>query len=145
MNRELPVTCHAVVKNVVVCSALLALLITVPVTSSHAGGMVCRKVVAPKASGEARNALDASRAKCANDEYLTGGVCYPSERPEDDGSCQTSAMGVIQTLADSPKTTLGAFYTCLQTGGSECPVTARTRAMAICCKIDNGESEDAEN
>jgi len=106
--------------------------------------MVCHKVVAPKASGEARNALEGSRAKCPPDEYLTGGVCYPSERPEEDGSCQTSAMGVIQTLADSPKTTLGAFYTCLQTGGNDCPVKARTRAMAICCKIDSGEPEGSK-
>ena len=104
--------------------------------ASQAGGMVCRKVVAPTASGEGRNALEASRAKCAADEYLTGGICYPAERPEADGSCQTSAMGIIQTLADNPKETKGAFYTCLQTGGTDCPVEARTRAMAICCKID---------
>jgi len=139
MSHELLENCTFNLRTAIVCSALVALSLATFPESSHAGGMVCRKVVAPDASGEGRNALDASRAKCAADEYLTGGVCYPAERPEDDGSCQTSAMGVIQTLADSPKTTLGAFYTCLQTGGSDCPVKARTRAMAICCKIDGGE------
>lgn len=96
----------------------------------------CRKVVAPEASGEGRNALKASRVKCADGEFLTGGGCYPEERPEADGSCQTSAMGYIQTLAEHPGSTRGAFYTCMQTGGSECPVEERTRAMAICCKFD---------
>jgi hypothetical protein len=43
-------------------------------------------------------------------------------------------MGIIQTLAEFPESTQGAFFTCLQTGGSECPVEERTRAMAICCK-----------
>ncbi len=116
---------------------LVAFLMFAPaaVDEAHAGGMVCRKVVAPEASGEGRNALKASRVKCHSDEFLTGGVCYPSERPESDGSCQTSAMGIIQTIADAGDTTLGAFYTCLQTGGSDCPVEERTRAMAICCKF----------
>lgn len=97
-------------------------------------GMTCRKVVAPEASGEGRNALEASRVKCAEGEFLTGGVCYPEVRPEEDGSCQTSAMGIIQTLAEHPGTTEAAFFTCLQTGGTDCPVEERTRAMAICCK-----------
>ncbi len=96
----------------------------------------CREVVAAVASGEGRNALKASRVKCADGEFLTGGGCYPEERPEADGSCQTSAMGYIQTLAEHPGSTRGAFYTCMQTGGSECPVEERTRAMAICCKFD---------
>lgn len=124
------------------CSTLLGLSLVAAPTASHAGGMVCRKVVAPEASGEGRNALDASRAKCAADEFLTGGVCYPAERPEDDGTCQTSAMGIIQTLADHPDTTQGAFYTCLQTGGTDCPIQARTRAMAICCKFGGERSGD---
>ncbi len=107
--------------------------------ASAAPELSCRKVVAKDASGEGRNALKASRAKCAPGEFLTGGLCYPEVRPEDDGSCQTSAMGIIQTLADHPTTTEAAFFTCLQTGGSDCPVEARTRAMAICCKIADPE------
>lgn len=105
---------------------------------AQAGGMTCRKVVAGEASGESTNALKASRARCRNDEFLTGGVCYPEVRPEPDGSCQTSAMGIIQTLAESPHTTQGAFFTCLQTGGTDCAIEERTRAMAICCKYDGG-------
>jgi hypothetical protein len=98
-------------------------------------GLTCRKVVAPTASGEGRNALEASRVKCAVGEFLTGGTCYPEVRPEEDGSCQTSAMGIIQTLAEHPETTEAAFFTCMQTGGTDCPVQERTRAMAICCKM----------
>jgi hypothetical protein len=45
-------------------------------------------------------------------------------------------MGIIQTLAETPTTTAGSFFTCLQTGGSECHIEERTRAMAICCKIE---------
>ena len=114
------------------------------VRAAQAGGMTCRKVVAGEASGEGRNALEASRAKCRSDEFLTGGVCYPEVRPEPDGSCQTSAMGIIQTLADSPKTTQGAFFTCLQTAGTDCPVDERTRAMAICCKFVGDETGDKD-
>ena len=102
---------------------------------AQAGGLTCRKVVATEATKEGRNALEGSRARCRNDEFLTGGVCYPEVRPEADGSCQTSAMGLIQTLAESPETTQGAFFTCLQTGGNDCHVEERTRAMAICCKL----------
>ena len=108
-------------------------------SKAQAGGLVCRKVVAPTASGEKKNALNASRVRCADDEMLTGGACYPEVRTEDDGSCQTSAMGIIQTLADSPNSTKGAFYTCLQTGGTDCAVEERTRAMAICCKIESDD------
>ena len=119
--------------------AMFVLLSVTLVSASpaQAGGLVCRKVVASSASGEPRNALEASRARCKSDEFLTGGACYPEVRPEPDGSCQTSAMGLIQTLAESPGTTAGAFYTCLQTGGTDCPVEERTRAMAICCKVED--------
>lgn len=103
-------------------------------SAAQAGGMTCRKVVASEASGESSNALKASRARCRDDEFLTGGLCYPEVRPNADGTCQTSAMGIIQTLADTPNTTAGSFFTCLQTGGSECHIEERTRAMAICCK-----------
>jgi hypothetical protein len=116
----------------VVCLPLLA----TGVQPAHAGGLTCRKVVAKEASGEGRNALKASRAKCGGSEFLTGGTCYPEVRPEADGSCQTSAMGIIQTLAEYPESTRGAFFTCLQTGGTECAVQERTRAMAICCKYE---------
>jgi len=111
---------------------------------AHAGGMTCRKVVAKEASGEGRNALEASRAKCGNNEFLTGGICYPEVRPEPDGSCQTSAMGIIQTLADYPGSTTGAFFTCLQTGGTDCAVEERTRAMAICCRYTEDADSDSE-
>ena len=104
-------------------------------SAAQAGGLTCRKVVASEATKEGRNALEGSRARCRSDEMLTGGTCYAEVRPEADGSCQTSAMGIIQTLAESPETTQGAFFTCLQTGGSTCAVEERTRAMAICCKM----------
>lgn len=120
------------------CAAVLLALSAAP---AHAGGMTCRKVVAGEASGESSNALKASRARCRDDEFLTGGVCYPEVRPDPDGSCQTSAMGIIQTLAETPHTTQGAFFTCLQTGGTECAIEERTRAMAICCKYEDGGSE----
>jgi len=117
-------------------SALVVAAVTVlPTTEAHAGGLVCRKVVSPAASGEGRNAMNGSRVRCGDDEMLTGGTCYPEVRPEEDGSCQTSAMGIIQTLAEHPSTTEGAFFTCMQTGGSNCGVEERTRAMAICCKF----------
>jgi len=116
----------------IVCLPLLAM----GVPQAQAGGLTCRKVVAKEASGEGRNALKASRAKCGGSEFLTGGVCYPEVRPEPDGSCQTSAMGIIQTLAEYPDSTQGAFFTCLQTGGTDCAVAERTRAMAICCKYE---------
>jgi hypothetical protein len=96
--------------------------------------MTCRKVVAAEATGEGRNTAKGSRARCNSDEFLTGGTCYPEVRPEEDGSCQTSAMGIIQTVVDFPGTTRSAFFTCMQTGGTDCPVQERTRAMAICCK-----------
>jgi hypothetical protein len=121
------------------CALVAAVFVSLffsAVPAAQAGGLVCRKVVGSEASGEGRNALDASRARCKTDEFLTGGTCYPQVRPESDGSCQTSAMGLIQTLAESPGTTQGAFFTCLQTGGSDCAVDERTRAMAICCKIE---------
>jgi hypothetical protein len=113
----------------------MVLIVSVAASTAHAGGLTCRKVVASEATKEGRNALDGSRARCRSDEMLTGGTCYAEVRPEADGSCQTSAMGIIQTLAESPDTTQGAFFTCLQTGGNECAVEERTRAMAICCKI----------
>ena len=117
-------------------SALVVAAVTVlPTTRAHAGGLVCRKVVSPAASGEGRNAMNATRVRCGDDEMLTGGTCYPEVRPEEDGSCQTSAMGIIQTLAEHPSTTQGAFFTCMQTAGSNCGVEERTRAMAICCKF----------
>jgi len=127
--------------------ALAATLASVAVAAdAHAGGMTCRKVVASAASGEGSNALTASRARCADGEFLTGGTCYPEVRPDADGSCQTAAMGIIQTLADHPETTEGAFFTCLQTHGSDCAVEERTRAMAICCKFveDEGTAAQAE-
>jgi hypothetical protein len=127
-------------------SALAVAAITViPSTTAHAGGLVCRKVVSPAASGEGRNALTASRVRCGDDEMLTGGTCYPEVRPEPDGSCQTSAMGIIQVLAEHPSSTQGAFFTCMQTGGTNCAVEERTRAMAICCKMtDESQSAGAE-
>ena len=131
-QRRLLPACTILTLGVLALSACITLAWA---GTSHAAGMVCRKQVAEAASGEGRNALKGSRAKCHPDEFLTGGVCYPSERPNADGSCQTSAMGIIQTLADNPDTTKGAFFTCLQTGGSDCPVEERTRAMAICCKF----------
>ena len=137
MNYPLPHS-DAAFSNVgraIIAAAVLSLFFSA-VPTAQAGGLVCRKVVGSEASGEGRTALEASRARCKNDEFLTGGTCYPQVRPESDGSCQTSAMGLIQTLAESPGTTQGAFFTCLQTGGSDCAVDERTRAMAICCKIE---------
>ena len=119
--------------------AIAAGLLFATIAPAQAGGMTCRKVVASEASGEGRNALVASRAKCGNEEFLTGGTCYPEVRPESDGSCQTSAMGIIQTIAEFPGTTKGAFFTCMQTGGTDCPVEERTRAMAICCRFTEDE------
>ena len=103
--------------------------------STAEAGMSCRKVVAASATGEGRNTAEASRVKCAEGEFLTGGTCYPEVRPEPDGSCQTSAMGIIQQIVDHPDTTEQAFFSCLQTGGTDCPVEERTRAMAVCCKF----------
>ncbi len=114
------------------------------VAPASADSLVCRKVVAEAPSGEGRNSAAASRVKCAPGEMLTGGTCYAEVRPEEDGTCQTSAMGIIQPLAEHPGTTEEAFFSCLQTGGSDCPVQARTRAMAICCKIEPGAPAAAE-
>lgn len=118
-------------------AALGAVFVTLGAVSAHAGAeLFCHKVVAETATGEGRNTGAASRVKCPQGEMLTGGTCYPEVRPEADGSCQTSAMGIIQPIMEHPGTTEEAFFTCLQTGGSDdCPVQARTRAMAICCKI----------
>jgi hypothetical protein len=117
-------------------AAVLAIsMVGLSVPLAQAGGLTCRKVVASEATKEGSNALQGSRARCRPDEFLTGGTCYPEVRPEPSGDCQTAAMGVIQTLAESPDTTLGAFFTCLQTMGNNCHVEERTRAMAICCKM----------
>ena len=105
--------------------------------AAAADRLVCRKVVADMVSGEGSNSGAGSRVKCALGEMLTGGTCYPETRPEADGTCQTSAMAIIQPIIDHPGTTEEAFFTCLQTGGTECPVKERTRAMAICCKIQD--------
>jgi len=122
--------------SVVPVVALIALLAPIgSVRSAGADALVCRKVVAEAPSGEGRNSAAASRVKCAPGEMLTGGTCYAEVRPEADGTCQTSAMGIIQPLAEHPGTTEEAFFSCLQTGGTDCPVQARTRAMAICCKV----------
>lgn len=126
---------NSTAKRAIVATVFLSMIVAA-VPAAQAGGLTCRKVVASEASGEGRNALKASRARCRSDEFLTGGACYPAVRPEADGSCQTSAMGLIQTLADSPDKTSGAFYTCFQTSGTDCAVEERTRAMAICCKIE---------
>jgi len=107
--------------------------------ASAADRLVCRKVVAETVTGEGANTGAGSRVKCALGEMLTGGTCYPETRPEADGTCQTSAMAVIQPIIDHPGTTEEAFFTCLQTAGTDCPVQARTRAMAICCKIESGD------
>ena len=119
----------------VMTAAIVISLVGLAASTAQAGGLTCRKVVASEATKEGSNALAGSRARCRPDEFLTGGTCYPEVRPEPDGSCQTSAMGIIQALAESPETTQGAFFTCLQTGGTQCHVEERTRAMAICCKI----------
>ena len=132
-NRMEDLKQNGVRAGLVVGLTFVALGAAVP---AHSGGMTCRKVVASEASGEGSNALKASRVKCGNEEFLTGGTCYPEVRPEEDGSCQTSAMGIIQTLAEYPGTTKGAFFACLQTGGTECPVEERALAMAICCRFE---------
>jgi hypothetical protein len=118
------------------CAALILAIGVAGAPPVAAAGMTCRKVVAPTATGEGRNTAEASRVKCAAGEFLTGGVCYPEVRPEEDGSCQTSAMGIIQQIIDHPDSTEEAFFTCLQTGGTDCPVQERTRAMAICCRYE---------
>lgn len=105
-----------------------------------AARLVCRKVVAETLTGEGRNAALGSRVKCAPGEMLTGGTCYAETRPEPDGSCQTAATGIIQPIVEHPGTTEEAFFTCMQTGGTDCPVKERTRAMAICCKVEEGEA-----
>lgn len=121
--------------------AAAGVVLTAHSTTASAGQLVCRKVVAENITGEGSNSGEASRVKCARGEMLTGGTCYPETRPEPDGTCQTSAMGIIQPIIDHPATTEEAFFTCLQTGGSECPVQARTRAMAICCKIEEAAAD----
>ncbi len=113
-----------------------ALIVAGAQQADAAPQLVCRKVVADTPTGEGRNAALGSRVKCARGEMLTGGTCYAETRPEEDGSCQTAATGIIQQIVDHPGTTEEAFFTCMQTGGTDCPVQARTRAMAICCKID---------
>jgi hypothetical protein len=121
--------------SVATAVASAVLLVLLADSAAQAGGFTCRKVVASEASGEGSNALEASRVRCHPDEFLTGGTCYPEVRPQGDGECQTGAMGIIQTLAENPDTTKGAFFTCLQTSGTDCHIEERTRAMAICCKI----------
>lgn len=111
-----------------------------PARVEAAPHLVCRKVVSETVTGEGRNAALGSRVKCPRGEMLTGGTCYAEVRPEDDGSCQTSATGIIQPIVEHPSTTEEAFFTCLQTGGSDCPVKERTRAMAVCCKFEEGEA-----
>ena len=128
-------------KHAVMSLTIISVLALSAVGAQAGGLLTCRKVVATEATKEGRNALEGSRARCRSDEMLTGGTCYAEVRPEPDGSCQTSAMGIIQTLAETPETTQGAFFTCLQTGGNECAVEERTRAMAICCKIAVDEPE----
>jgi hypothetical protein len=108
-------------------------------SAEAAAKLVCRKVVAETVTGEGRNTGAASRVKCAAGEMLTGGTCYPETRPEEDGSCQTSATGIFQQIIDHPQTTEQAFFSCLQTGGTDCPVKERTRAMGICCKVVDGD------
>ncbi|HEY2776082.1 MAG TPA: hypothetical protein VGK20_18725 [Candidatus Binatia bacterium] len=108
-----------------------------------AASLVCHKVVSDTVTGEGRNTAQGSRVKCPPGEMLTGGSCYPEVRPEDDGSCQTSAMGIIQPVVEHGGTNEEAFFTCMQTGGTDCPVKARTRAMAVCCKIDDSAPGDA--
>ena len=126
-----------------ICKRATLSIVTIGVVSamalpaSAAPRLVCRKVVADNVSGEGSNSGAGSRVKCAVGEMLTGGTCYPETRPDADGKCQTSAMGIIQPIVDHPGTTEEAFFTCLQTGGSDCPVAARTRAMAVCCKIQD--------
>jgi hypothetical protein len=120
-----------------------ALVVASVAPADAAPQLVCRKAVAENVTGEGRNAAEGSRVKCAKGEMLTGGTCYAETRPETDGTCQTSAMGIIQQIVDHPGTTEEAFFTCMQTGGNECPVQARTRAMAICCKIEDSAAAPA--
>ena len=135
LERSLGRLVRARRKHAVMSLTVISVVALTAVGAQAGGLLTCRKVVASEATKEGRNALEGSRARCRSDEMLTGGTCYAEVRPEPDGSCQTSAMGIIQTLAESPETTQGAFFTCLQTGGNECAVEERTRAMAICCKI----------
>ena len=121
----------------------VAVLLTAGSGGADAAQLECRKVVADMVTGEGANSGAGSRVKCALGEMLTGGTCYPETRPEPDGTCQTSAMGIIQPIVDHPGTTEEAFFTCLQTGGSDGPVQARTRAMAICCKVTDGAAPAA--
>ena len=111
-----------------------------PALAAGSPHLVCRKVVSETVTGEGRNAAQGSRVKCAKGEMLTGGTCYAEVRPEEDGTCQTSTSGIIQPIVDHPGTTEEAFFTCLQTGGTDCPVKERTRAMAVCCKVEEGEA-----
>ena len=120
-----------------------AVVLTTAIHPAAAAQLVCRKVVAENPTGEGRNAALGSRVKCAPGEMLTGGTCYAETRPEEDGSCQTAATGIFQPIIDHPGTTEEAFFTCLQTGGTECPVAARTRAMAICCKVEEAAAATA--
>ncbi len=144
MNKK-AFSMNTLIATAAATTAIASLAVLVPEVA-HAGGLECRKVVSRTVSGEGRNPLKASRVKCGPDEFLTGGACYPEVRPEADGSCQTSAMGIIQTLADWPQSTRGAFYTCMQTGGTDCPVEERTRAMAICCKfVDDSKGEKSKD
>ena len=117
-----------------------AVLLAAGVPRAAAARLVCRKVVAESPTAEGRNAAKASRVKCARGEMLTGGTCYAETRPEEDGSCQTSATGIIQQIVEHPGTTEESFFSCLQTGGTDCPVAARTRAMAICCKVADDDA-----
>jgi len=136
MQYDRPIWRFVRARHLWVTSAALAIsFVGLSASLAQAGGLTCRKVVASEATKEGSNALQGSRARCRPDEFLTGGTCYPEVRPEPNGDCQTAAMGVIQTLAESPDTTAGAFFTCLQTMGNNCHVEERTRAMAICCKM----------
>lgn len=136
MQYDRPIRPFVLFVRIPAAAAALAIsLSALSPAAAQAGGLTCRKVVASEPTKEATNALQGSRARCRSDEFLTGGTCYPEVRPEADGSCQTAAMAVIQTLVESPETTQGAFFTCLQTMGTNCHVEERTRAMAICCKI----------
>jgi hypothetical protein len=124
------------VRMVALATVVGGLVLAAGAGRANAGAqLVCRKVVAENVTGEGRNAALGSRVKCALGEMLTGGTCYAEVRPEEDGSCQTSATGIIQPIIDHPATTEEAFFTCMQTGGTDCPVKERTRAMAVCCKV----------
>jgi hypothetical protein len=127
-------TCKTTAAGILALATVLGASVT---PAGAAAQLVCRKVVAENVTGEGRNAALGSRVKCAPGEMLTGGTCYAEVRPEDDGSCQTAATGIIQPIVDHPGTTEEAFFTCMQTGGTSCPVQARTRAMAVCCKVED--------